>query len=258
MMATLILNKIKLNFKTEALRFGFFMFLCFLVFNCEQKTAARLIVEQSVEVHGGIAQWKMIKSLSFDKTTILYLKDGTIESRTIQQQSFIMQPKLKGQIEYLNGGITGLYYDGELFTKRTNDSTYTITDSKALQSATNNFYAQHFVVCQPFKLLDEGAIMKYLGEDVLNGRQVDKIAVSYTNDTEISDQWTYYFDAVTHKLVANKVKHRDNVSLIENLTFDDASGLVFNAHRKSFTLKENSEIEFLRAEYFYGNFKVTY
>ena len=75
----------------------------------------------------------------------------------------------------------------------------------------------------------------------------------YQNDTIL-----YYFDTKTHKLVANKVKHNNNTSLIKNLTFNDTSGFVFNAHRKSYTLKENSEIDFLRAEYFYGNFRVTY
>jgi len=44
----------------------------------------------------------------------------------------------------------------------------------------------------------------------------------------------------------------------KSLAFDDTSRFVFTTHNKSYILKENSEIDFFRAEYFYGNFKVTY
>lgn len=256
----LMLIKTRTHFKTEVSYFGFFMLICVFVLGCkqEEKLTARRIVEQSIEVHGGLEKWNSAKTLSFDKTTTLFNKDGSVESTTMQQQSFQLQPKLKGEIVSFNKSINGLYYDGERFMKRIKDSIYTITNPLELERMKNSFFAAHFVVCQPFKLLDEGAILKFTGIEEMDGKQVNVVAVSYKNDTETSDEWTYYFDVNTYQLVANRVKHNANISLIKNLKFDNQSGLVFNAHRESYTLKASGDTDYLRAEFFYTNFKVSY
>ena len=245
--------------KTGVISFGFLMFFCVFLTTCKHDLSAEIIVGQSIKFHGGIEQWQKVKVLSFDKTTLLYNKKGALEKEIKQKQSFQLLPELKGFIKDAKlNGIQGYSFNGRVFLNTANDSVWEITDSLELTSKRNAFYAAHFVVCQPFKLLDDGVILEHLGVEDLDGMRVDKIAVRYLDDTETSDQWTYYFDTKTHKLVANKVKHNNNTSLIKNLTFNDTSGFVFNAHRKSYTLKENSEIDFLRAEYFYGNFRVTY
>ncbi len=258
MQKKLKLKKAKTNFKTGAHCFGFFLFILFSVSTCkqDQELTGRSIVEQSVTKHGGLSNWDSITALSFDKTTLLFDKYGKVESSTTQQQLFKFQPVLQGQIVSFYKGLEGLYYNGKEFRKRMNDSIYTVIDSTELASARNSFYAANYVVSQPFKLLDEGTVLSYIGIETLDNKQVYVVDVSYSGSTDTSDKWTYYFDVKNYQLVANKVIHNANVSLIKNLKFDSTSGFLFNAHRKSFTLKSSGEIDYLRAEYFYENFKV--
>lgn len=258
MLKKLMRKKAKTYFKTGTQCFGFFLFVLFAVSSCkqEQELSAQSIVEQSVAVHGGLSKWDSITAFSFDKTSLVFDKDGVVESSTTQQQSFKLQPELQGQIVSFYKGIVGLYYNGNEFRKRTNDSIYNVTDPIELTAARNSFYAANYVVSQPFKLLEEGTLLTYVGVETLDEKRVHVINVSYTGDTDASDKWTYYFDVESYRLLANKVVHNSNASLIKNLKFDSSTGIIFNAHRKSFALKPSGEIDYLRAEYFYENFKI--
>lgn len=253
------LKKAKNNFKTETIRFGFFIFVIIAVSSCrqEQQLSAQYIVEQSVDAHGGIVNWKSITALSFDKTTILYRKDGAVESSITQQQSFKFKPELSGRIVSFYKGIVGLYYNGKTFRKKTGDSIYTVIDSMELEAVKNSFFAAHFVVSQPFKLMEQGTTFRFGGIETLDDKQVYVIDVDYDGDAKSSDKWTYYFDVDSYQLMANKVIHNTNVSLIKNLKFDSSTGILFNAQRKSYTLNSLGDLDFLRAEYFYENFKIS-
>ena len=80
-------------YKTEVMRFGFFMLLSCTFFNCQKEAlSAKQIIKKSIEVHGGIDNWKNIKQLSFDKQTVLYHEDGSVELKTDQFQLFKLQP----------------------------------------------------------------------------------------------------------------------------------------------------------------------
>lgn len=233
--------------RTEALRFGFFICLAVLVSSCrqERQLTAQDIVERSIEAHGGIEQWRSVNSLSFDKTTILFTKDGTVEKEIEQHQQFNLKPELTGSIHDLKlPGVHGFEYDGKEIRRISNDSLWTVKDSTKVPKLKNSFMAANYVVCQPFKLLDDGVILTYKGMDEMDDSTVHVIDVGYKNDTEDSDRWTYYFETNSFKLLANRVKHNSNVSIIKNLEFDHTSGILFNAHRKSFTLKDNGEVDF--------------
>ncbi len=247
------------NKRAEAICFGFFIYIMFVATSCKQDDylTAQDIVARSVVVHGGLIKWDSITTLSFDKITILFTKDGAVESSITQQQLFKFQPELQGQIVSANEGIVGLYYNGKEFKKRINDSIYTLTDSTELVTAKNSFFAANFVVSQPFKLLDEGISLSFGGIETLDDKQVFVIDVGYENDTNTSDKWTYYFDVDSYQLVANKVIHNSNVSLIKNLEFNSDTGIIFNAHRKSYTLDSSGDIDYMRAEYFYENFELS-
>ena len=245
-------------FKTEANRFGFFILIYLTFFGCTSKeVTADNIVSKSIEAHGGMEAWTQLKHLEFDKETILFTQDGTIEKEVDQHQFFILKPSLEGALLSKEAQKNDLYFHGNAFSKVINDSVFMVTDSIELETAKNTFFAAHYVVCQPFKLMDEGVILNYVGIDKLEETEVHIINVSYLTDTENSDKWTYYFDAITYKLVANKVNHNGNISLIKNLEFDAKTGLIFNAHRKSYTVLEDGS-SFLRAEYFYKNFKALF
>lgn len=248
---------IKKLLKAEIFYFGFFILLSFFGCSKTSNLSAREIVEKSIETHGGIVNWKNVKTLSFNKTTILFKEDGAIETKIEQKQSFQLQPEFKGEISWIeNNAKHYISFDGKEAKKTINDSL--VFSKIELQNVKNSIIAAHYVVSQPFKLLEENTILKYNGEERLDKKRVHAIAVGYSNDTETSDEWTYYFDVETYKLLANKVIHKPTASLIKNLDFNSETGLTFNAHRKSFTLDSLQQIKYLRAEYFYENFKVTY
>lgn len=247
--------------KTEALRFGFFISLLIVVFGCKKETkiTAQHIVEKAVEHHGGLENWRNIKTLSFNKATTLFLEDGSIERQLNQRQTFHLSPELKGTIQDLNFQGTHAYeYDNGNFNRTANDSVWQIKDQKEIDALNYSFFAAHYVTCQPFELLSEKASLTLSGETEVNGKRCYVVDVTYEGDSENADKWTYIFDAETYELVANKVELTDHTSWIENLTFDTTTGLKFNAHRKSYRFNEAGEKTYLRAEYFYSNYQVDY
>ena len=256
----MILKKINNNelLKTEVYRFGFFMLFSLCLIGCETKEiTADEIVQKSIDAHGGIESWNKLTHLEFDKTTILYTQDGTIEKEIVQRQLFLLKPTLEGSLRSKGLMKNDLYFHGDAFSKVINDSVFMVTEPAELEVARNTFFAAHYVVCQPFKLQDKGVILDYIGEELLDGKKVHTLNVSYSTDDENSDIWTYYFDIDTYQLVANKVDHNGNISMIQNLEFDSKTSLTFNAHRKSYTILENDST-FLRAEYFYKNFNALF
>ncbi|MCF6294892.1 MAG: hypothetical protein L3J25_04300 [Flavobacteriaceae bacterium] len=246
--------KTKILFKTK-LRLGFFVLLSLALLSCKEKLTGLQIIEKSIEAHGGIESWRKIKQLSFDKETTLFNEDSSVELRTEQFQLFQFGTKLFGKIEWQNNGNNiSIMYDGEKISKSINDS---VVDSKSeLEKASNAFWAVYYVACKPFDLIDENADLLLVGETDLEGKRCYVVDVLYKNDTAESDRWSYIIDAETFKVVANKVVLKDHTSWVENLTFDTSTPLIFNAHRKSYRLNEAGEKTYLRAEYFYKNFKV--
>ena len=244
--------------KTEVYNFGFFIVLCLSCLNCTTKSiSAEEIIDKSVEAHGGFQYWSELKQLEFDKSTILYTPEGDVEREINQHQMFLLKPSLEGAILSNETYKNDLYFHGNEFSKVINDSVFMVSDSLEFEAAKNTFFAAHYVVCQPFKLKDENLILKYVGKEKIDNTEVYAVNVSYTTDDKQSDKWTYYFDAKTYKLVANKVTHNGNISLIKNVEFDLKTKLVFNAHRKSYTILGDGSA-FLRAEYFYTNFKALF
>lgn len=249
--------KNKILFKTKTLRFGFFVLLSFTLLSCQEKLTGLQIIEKSIEAHGGIESWQKIKQLSFDKETTLFNEDGSVELKTEQFQLFLFRTKLFGKIEWQdNGKDISIIYEDENISKSINDS---IVESKSeLEKASNAFWAAYHVACKPFDLISKDTEFLFVGETDLEGKRCYIVDVEYKNDKEDVNRWSYIIDAETFKVVANKVVLKDHTSWIENLTFDTSTSLIFNAHRKSYRLNEAGEKTYLRAEYFYSNFKVEY
>jgi hypothetical protein len=248
---------IKILFKTKTLRFGFFVLLSFTLLSCQKKLTGLQIIEKSIKAHGGLESWQKIKQLSFDKETTLFNEDGSIELKTEQFQLFQFGTKLFGKIEWQNNGNDiSIIYDDEKISKSINDS---VVDSESeLVKASNAFWAAYYVACKPFDLISENTKLVLSGEIDFEGKRCYVISVFYKNDEIDADRWSYIIDAESYKVVANKVVLKDHTSWVENLTFDTSTPLIFNAHRKSYRLNEVGEKTYLRAEYFYSNFKVEY
>jgi len=234
------------------------LFTVFTVVNCNEKElSAEIIVINSIEKHGGFKNWNSLKTLSFDKNVTLFLKDGTIESAIKKHQEFRFHPELEGKITWkANDEKSLILYKEGAVIKFLNDSL--ITNSVELQEAKNSFNAALYVISQPFNFLNESTKLTYLGVANLENKEVHKIKVGYTNDTAASDKWFYYFDVTTFKMIANKVILKDHTSLVENSTFDTTTDFIFNQSRKSYRLNDNGDKMYLRATYFYDNFKTEY
>lgn len=242
--------------KTGVISFGFFM-----LFACDQKEAptAESIMKRSIEAHGGLDTWQAIESLEFDKKTTLFYEDGTIEKASNQHQYFTFRPEVSGSIQDLNiEGVSRFDYKKNLIRIIDNDSVRPVNDPAEIEQLTNSFFAAYHVACKPFDLLNENTILTYSGDRELDGRSCHVIDVSYKGDGPDADKWSYIIDAETYEVKANKVVLADHSSWVENLTFDTSTDFKFNAHRKSYRLNDAGEKTYLRAEYFYSNFKVTY
>lgn len=247
----------KILLKTKTLRFGFFLLLSFTLLSCQEKLTGLQIIKKSIEAHGGLESWQKIKQLSFDKETTLFNEDGSVELKIEQFQLFKFGTKLFGKIEWQNNGNDiSIIYDDEKILKMIND---TLVDSESeLEKASNTFWAAYYVACKPFDLISKDTEFLFAGETDLEDKRCYIIDVKYKNVAADADRWSYIIDAETFKVVANKVVLKNHMSWVENLTFDTSTFLIFNAHRKSYRLNEAGEKTYLRAEYFYSNFKVEY
>ena len=218
----------------------------------EDQDLAVTVVNRSIAKHGGLEAWKAIQRISYAKTTSLFDSVGNEESKVSQHYRYEFQPELKGQITWLeNSDTVKILYEKGLGKKCLNDS---LVISETNQ-ATRNMLSSIFVLFQPFKLLDEGTVLTYEGQDTLrNGLRVHVVRADYS--TEKSDPWWFYFDVEDDKLVANCVHHNGRFSWIENLTFDSLTGLVLHKHRKSYFTDSLRNIHYLRAEYFYSDYEI--
>ncbi|MDG2194666.1 MAG: hypothetical protein P8K77_07480 [Polaribacter sp.] len=234
--------------------FGIFFLLGFYKCKSSVRTSPQEIVERSVAYHGGMELWKASKGLSFDKEIILYDREGAIESKLVQHQKFRYDRGLEGELSWVkNGNRLSIVYKDKVVLKKMNDSI--ITSKKELQAAKRTFFSAHYVINQPFKLLDSLTKLSYVGIKMIEGKENYVVQVGYKNDTDLSDKWFYYFDSKTCQLIAAKVVHGAKTSMIKNLTFDKSTGLLFNKRRKSYFIKSSGEIDYLRAAYFYTNFR---
>ena len=132
-------------------------------------------------------------------------------------------------------------------------------DEAKAERATSTVQSSLFVLFQPFKLLDNGVELKYVGKDSISSKSfVDVIQPLYGNENNGSDRWWFYFDTKTYLLAANMVSHNGRYSFIENLAYDSSTNFIFNAHRKSYFVDSLKNTKILRAEYFYKDLITNY
>lgn len=119
-----------------------------------------------------------------------------------------------------------------------------------------------YVIGIPFKLLDPGVQLQYNGITKIDQTDVYVVQATYnpsaSSNHSTPDIWWYYFDTSDYRVLHNKVKTSDHWAWIDNLTFDKSGSILFNKHRKSYRCDSLGNKLYLRAEYFYGNYKVKY
>jgi len=224
--------------------------------NIESK--ARYLVLASIEKHGGMNTWQNLQSISYNKTIILTDSTGIEESRITQRHKYQLKPKLSGTISWLSDNDSiSIVYKNDAASRFVNGIEE--TDSTSKESAKNSFFSSFYVLFQPFKLLDDGTELIYIGEDVLeSGLKVNVVQPVYEGAKPGDDRWWYYFNKETNQLAANMVNHPPTYSYIVNLAYDNTTAITFNAHRKSYFVDSLRNVRYLRAEYFYKDYQLNY
>jgi len=241
---------------------GFFKVIFIIVisflFSCQKiKPTAKQILKKSLKAHGGLELWQKIDTLSFTKKTILYNQKGIKEKEITQNQSFYGGIPLHGKISSFGTEKSSISVINGVYVKSIRDSLVSITDDE-IKAINNSFKSAYYVISQPFNLKESNAFLFYKKDTILDGEKTFVVDVSYKEDenTNTPDQWTYFFNAKTYLIVAAKVFHSPTVSFIENIKFNKETPFVFNAERESVFLNKDGSKDFLRASYFYSNYKV--
>lgn len=233
------------------LRTGLFIY-AIIFLSCSNVTSesAEDIVNKSIERHGGIRAFQELDSISFTKTTRLYKEDGSIESETLQEQSFRLIPDYLLVIKWMDGDdMHQISYNRSAVVKLVNNES--IQDQAAIENALKLALSAEYVFFQPFKLIDTAGQLSFEGKQMIRDSiQTSVVAITYEGDSPSSDAWRYYFDE-NNRLVAASVRHNDRISLIENLEFQRYGGMLFNKVRKSYFVDSSLQKKQLRAEYHY-------
>jgi len=242
-------------FKGPMLIFGLFLFLLLCCSETTENETLEL-VKNSIKAHGGQKKYENLKAISFIKTSRLFLEDGSLESEVIQKQSFQLQPDYRVQIEWtVEAAKHIIFYDGIKAVKTING--LVLKDSLEIIKAKNAAKAAAYVFFQPFELINENTILTSKSNTELNDSTIAQtVSVKYQGDDENSDKWRYYFND-DDLLIANSVVLTDHNSLIENLEFQKAAGLIFNKHRKSYRVDSSLNKKYLRAEYYYNDISIS-
>jgi hypothetical protein len=228
------------------------------LFSCQKtKLTAKQLLSKSIDAHGGLEFWQKVDTLSFTKKTILYNRKGLKEKEITQHQSFYGGNFINGNITTIGTDKSNISIIGDVYSKRIGDTLISISNNE-MKSITNAFKSAYYVISQPFNLMESGALLSYKKDTILNDEKTFVVDVSYEEDqnTNTPDQWTYFINAKTYLIVAAKVFHSPTVSFIENINFNKETPFVFNAERESVFLNKDGSKDYLRASYFYSNYKV--
>ncbi|SEM08559.1 hypothetical protein SAMN04487910_4106 [Aquimarina amphilecti] len=218
---------------------------------CKSELDPRTIVLKSLEAHGGLEKWNRVKEISYKKTTVLYDSLGAIEKQIVQTHKNTFNPKFKAEMIWVEDTI-----QKKVILENDKISVYfddVLQSSPELQKKYyNSITAAHYVIWQPFKLLDKTVTLSYVGIDTVEDEEVDVVKASYFKPNgSPSNTWWYYFDVKSYKLIGNMVHHGTTYSYIVNTKHEDKTGLSLNAKRKSYLTDSLRNPKFLRADYTY-------
>lgn len=204
---------------------------------------AKQIVDLAIEAHGGMEHWKNLETLQFTKKTVLYHADGSIERSSLERHTLHQRDTLHGQIVSID--------PAQKYTTRFADGKGQKVMADTTVDGTNAFLSSHFVVNQPFKMLDAGVELSYLGLDTLaNAKVVDVVKAFY--GTEEEDVWWFYFDVESHVLLATLIYHAPTYAFVDNEKIEMIDGLLWNTERTTYRTDSLRNVEFVRAEFVYS------
>ncbi len=223
-------------------------------FNDEE---VREVMERAIEYAGGIEQWRTLKTIAYTKRSKLILEGNILEYDITQEHSYQMQPDFSATIKWNQDSSKHLIkYSPEESIRMLNDTIVDLDPSKVKESAMSAL----FVLGMPFKLMDDGVQLSYSGSTLfMDSVEADVIQALYDPENvsthSTNDLWWFYFEKESGKFLGSKVYHAPTYALIHNLSFTDTP-IKFPKRRKSYRVDSLENIQFLRAEFWYSDFKM--
>lgn len=219
----------------------------------------RKVLKRAIDRSGGIEKWRSIKTITYIKRSKLLHEDGSTESDITQHHNYTMQPEFGAEITLEKDGDNHLVrYTSSGISKQINGKEDTSASSAILEE---NVMSALYTLGMPFKLLDEGASLKYEGVVTLKeGKEADVIKATYSPDEHdnhsTADVWYYYFDVQSRDFLASMVYHPPTYAYVKNVDFHADLPVKLHRHRKSYRSDSLRNIEYLRAEFWYSDFEV--
>ena len=218
---------------------------------------SKSILKKAINYAGGFDNWLRIKNLSYTKHGILYFADGSVETDNVQQHRYKFYPEFSAEISWKENDINHrISYNTKASQQFENDK---LTEKDPTHAVMSSLY----VLGMPFKLLDSGTVLSSLESVVLrNGQKAQAIKANYdpkkNSNHSTSEEWIYYFDENNAAFLGSLVFHPPTYAYIENLTFTEHLPIKLPLQRKSYRTNEHREIQYLRAEFQYSDYKITF
>ena len=216
------------------------------------------VIDRAISWAGSMTKWETLQTINYTKRSRLLLENQDVEYDITQAHAYSLQPSLRMDIQWdTDNGRNQLLYTDTLSVRYLNVS---IIDrgTKVEESAFSAFY----VLGMPFKLKDPGVTLVYEGTKDFNGKTADIIRATYSpgefDNHSTSDQWWYYFDQTDGAFLGCMVYHPPTYALIENIAFHDVEGMKFQKRRMSYRCDSLGNKQFLRAEFWYEDFEVSF
>lgn len=222
----------------------------------EADSAAARIVIRAIERAGGYEAFRQIDSIAYRKRTILYRPDGTVESERVQWHRYRLGAQPRYRIEWREGDTSWtMVYGADTCAHFAERLTRPCDTAAFRQMVATALYT----LFMPFKLLDPGTRLRYLGRDTLpDGRPAEVVEATYADAPNVTtrERWTYWFDSTTFDYLAAWVDHGPADALILNDRYVQAGPLRFNAVRTSWRTDSLGRPQYVRGKFFYDEFFV--
>ena len=213
------------------------------------------LVRKSISYVGGWEAYINLRGIEYQKTLHKADSTGNIVSQVTQHHRYNVFPEFGVSMDWEEGGSRYAIMNNGNQSWKLKDGSH-MQDQKNVNSAYNSSHGSQYVLFMPWKLLDPGVQLKYVGiQQLPNGLEGEGIQVNYSEDnsTTTTHTWWYYFD-LEGKPIANFLESDQGYSYTEYLEYEEVEGLKFHVKRNSYrsdstrtnislsTIYENDEI----------------
>ena len=226
-------------------------------FELIKDSKVKSVLIKTIKNAGGLDTWQRIKNLTYVKHGIFYFADGSVEKDNLQLHRYKFYPQFSAEITWEENDLYHrITYNTDGAKQFQNDI---LTEKDPTQTVMSSLY----VLGMPFKLLDAGTVLTALGSVILrSGQQAHAIKAVYNpkknSNHSTAEEWIYYFGENNAAFLGSLVFHPPTYAYIENLKFTDHLPIKLPLHRKSYRTNRHREIEYLRAEFQYSEYEITF